>query len=44
MSENSNQKPKGLSKALKLFYGVGDCGFTLMTLFLLENLGTLILL
>lgn len=31
MSENSNQKPKGLSKALKLFYGVGDCGFTLMT-------------
>ena len=26
----SNEK-KGLSKALKLFYGIGDCGFTLMT-------------
>ena len=28
MSGN-NKKP--LSKALKLFYGVGDCGFTLMS-------------
>ena len=32
MSDTNNQKePKGLSKALKMFYGVGDCGFTLMT-------------
>ena len=32
MSDTNNKKePKGLSKALKLFYGVGDCGFTLMT-------------
>lgn len=30
MSNHSNN-PKELSKALKLFYGVGDCGFTLMT-------------
>lgn len=30
MSEKNSQK-KGLSKALKLFYGVGDCGFTLMS-------------
>ncbi|MGI6011463.1 MAG: MFS transporter [Ruminococcus sp.] len=29
MSEKSNRK--GLSKALKIFYGVGDCGFTLMS-------------
>lgn len=26
-----NRKKKPLSKALKMFYGVGDCGFTLMT-------------
>ena len=25
------QKKKGLSGALKKFYGVGDCGFTLMS-------------
>ena len=36
MSSKSNSgteksEKKGLSKALKLFYGVGDCGFTLMT-------------
>ena len=32
LSDTNNQKePKGLSKALKMFYGVGDCGFTLMT-------------
>lgn len=32
MSQNENNKPKKeLSKALKLFYGVGDCGFTLMS-------------
>lgn len=36
MSSKTNpdtEKPgkKGLSKALKMFYGVGDCGFTLMT-------------
>lgn len=33
-SENKStnkQEKKELSKALKLFYGVGDCGFTLMT-------------
>ena len=29
MSEKN--KKKGLSKALKIFYGVGDCGFTLMS-------------
>lgn len=28
---NNKKEPKGLSKALKMFYGVGDCGFTLMT-------------
>ena len=27
----SNNSKKPLSKALKLFYGVGDCGFTLMS-------------
>lgn len=26
-----NRKKKPLSKALKMFYGVGDCGFSLMT-------------
>ena len=35
MSEASktaqNQSGKPLSKALKVFYGVGDCGFSLMT-------------
>ena len=32
MSDTGNKKqPKGLSKALKMFYGVGDCGFTLMS-------------
>lgn len=32
MSDTSKKKePKGLSKALKMFYGVGDCGFTLMS-------------
>ena len=30
MSDN-NTKPKGLSKSLKYFFGVGDCGFTLMS-------------
>jgi len=30
MSKQTQEK-KELSKALKLFYGVGDCGFTLMT-------------
>ena len=30
MSKPTKER-KGLSKALKLFYGVGDCGFTLMT-------------
>lgn len=29
--EYTNQKRNGLSKALKRFYGVGDCGFTLMS-------------
>ena len=27
----STKKRNGLSKALKRFYGVGDCGFTLMS-------------
>ncbi len=31
MSNANKKEPKGLSKALKRFYGVGDCGFTLMT-------------
>lgn len=32
MSKNqNNSQKKGLSKALKMFYGVGDCGFTLMS-------------
>jgi len=31
MGETNENKPKGLSKALKMFYGVGDCGFTLMS-------------
>lgn len=32
MSENQkNPQKKGLSKALKMFYGIGDCGFTLMS-------------
>lgn len=32
MSKNqNNSQKKGLSKALKTFYGVGDCGFTLMS-------------
>ncbi len=31
MSTPNKQPKKELSKALKLFYGVGDCGFTLMT-------------
>ncbi|MCH1981048.1 MFS transporter [Ruminococcus sp. OA3] len=31
MSTQNKQPKKELSKALKLFYGVGDCGFTLMT-------------
>ena len=30
MSKPTKER-KGLSKALKIFYGVGDCGFTLMT-------------
>lgn len=30
MAEN-DKKPKGLSKSLKYFFGVGDCGFTLMS-------------
>ena len=30
MSDN-NTKPKGLSKSLKYFFGIGDCGFTLMS-------------
>ena len=30
-ADKEQKKPKALSKALKLFYGVGDCGFTLMT-------------
>lgn len=28
---DKNTKPKGLSKSLKYFFGVGDCGFTLMS-------------
>ncbi len=28
---NQTKERKGLSKALKMFYGVGDCGFSLMT-------------
>lgn len=31
MSEQNKSQKKELSKALKLFYGVGDCGFTLMS-------------
>lgn len=31
MSEQKKSQKKELSKALKLFYGVGDCGFTLMS-------------
>lgn len=32
MSKNqNNSQKKGLSKGLKMFYGVGDCGFTLMS-------------
>jgi len=31
MNQENKQPRKGLSKALKMFYGVGDCGFTLMT-------------
>ena len=30
MSDN-NTKPKGISKSLKYFFGIGDCGFTLMS-------------
>lgn len=29
--KNDQGQPKKLSTALKIFYGVGDCGFTLMT-------------
>ena len=31
MSENQKPQKKELSGALKIFYGVGDCGFTLMS-------------
>lgn len=31
MSNQTSKPNKGLSKALKNFYGIGDCGFTLMT-------------
>ena len=30
-AQDAAEKGKPLSRALKLFYGVGDCGFTLMT-------------
>lgn len=31
MSQENKQPKKELSRALKMFYGVGDCGFTLMS-------------
>ena len=31
MKEEKKTSQKGLSKMLKRFYGVGDCGFTLMS-------------
>jgi len=31
MSQEKKQPKKELSRALKMFYGVGDCGFSLMT-------------
>ncbi len=31
MKEEKKTPQKGLSKMLKRFYGVGDCGFTLMS-------------